>query len=175
MKTYLDDQDLDNVTVELLEPNVPEETSNEYHEVIAMAGLDFHLVLLLVFESTNLWTVDVAPMPLNGLVVPWQQHGSLDDEILLDCDDCYFWNWIWVLVDIQMYFLNYNPRSFSIYILDYFLLFLDYLRGELNLFFVSLKIGNGKIKGKIVVCSQFSLETYILSVLSLQKLEHFHK
>ena len=103
------------------------------------------------------------------------QHLWHDDEILLDCDDCYFWNWIWVLVDIQMYFLNYNPRSFSIYILDYFLLFLDYLRGELNLFFVSLKIGNGKIKGKIVVRIQFSLETYILSVLSHQKLEHFHK
>ena len=83
MKTYLDDQDLDNVTVELLEPNVLEGTSNEYHEVIAMAGLDFHLVLL-VFESTNLWTVDVAPRPLNGLVAPWQQHGSLDDEILLE-------------------------------------------------------------------------------------------
>ena len=69
-----------------------------------MAGLDFHLVLLLVFESTNLWTVDVAPMPLNGLVVPWQQHGSLDDEILLE-EELVFWMILndlelsWILVD----------------------------------------------------------------------------
>ena len=103
MKTYLDEQDLDNVTVELLEPNVLEGTSNEYHEVIAMAGLDFHLVLLLVFGSTTLWTVDVAPMPLNGLVVPWQQHGSLDDEILEE--ELVFWMILnvlelsWILVD----------------------------------------------------------------------------
>ena len=103
MKTYLDDQDLDNVTVELLEPNVLEGTSNEYHEVIAMAGLDFHPMKRFVFESTNLWTVDVAPMPLNGLVVPWQQHGSLDDEILLE--ELVFWMILndlelsWILVD----------------------------------------------------------------------------
>ena len=109
MKTYLDDQDLDNVTVELLEPNVLEGTSNEYHEVIAMAGLDFHLVLL-VFESTNLWTVDVAPMPLNGLVVPWHDE-SLDDEILEEEEELVVF-WMKMILD------DYDVLELSWMILD---------------------------------------------------------
>ena len=109
MKTYLDEQDLDNVTVELLEPNVLEGTSNEYHEVIAMAGLDFHLVLL-VFESTNLWTVDVAPMPLNGLVVPWHDE-SLDDEILEEEEELVVF-WMKMILD------DYDVLELSWMILD---------------------------------------------------------
>ena len=54
-----------------------------------MAGLDYFHQVVLVFESTNLWTVDVAPMPSNGLVVPWHD-GSLDDEILEE-EELAFW------------------------------------------------------------------------------------
>ena len=111
MKTYLDDQDLDNVTVELLEPNVLEGTSNEYHEVIAMAGLDFHPMKRFVFESTNLWTVDVAPMPLNGLVVPWHDE-SLDDEILEEEEEELVVFWMKMILD------DYDVLELSWMILD---------------------------------------------------------